>query len=66
LQRLRIIIAFVVDQLVAGTDADPGRLTQPIEACYMANAWLQVRDSDYDQLRRILDDIGQSLKVHAA
>jgi hypothetical protein len=32
----------------------------------MANAWMRVRHPDYDQLRRILDDIGETVKVHAA
>ncbi|MFK8031813.1 MAG: acetyl-CoA carboxylase biotin carboxylase subunit family protein [Gammaproteobacteria bacterium] len=45
---------------------DPGTPTQPVEAGYMANAWLRVRHPDYDTLRKILDDIGQTLKVHAS
>ncbi|MGB5707931.1 MAG: ATP-grasp domain-containing protein [Arenicellales bacterium] len=44
---------------------DPGTPTQPVDAGYMANAWLRVRHPDYDHLRRIMDDIGQTLKVHA-
>jgi hypothetical protein len=54
------------DCIVATHLPDPGTPTQPVEAGYMANAWLRVRHPDYDQLRRILDDIGKSLKVHAA
>ncbi len=43
-----------------------GTPTQPVEAGYMANAWLRVRHPDYDMLRGILNDIGQTLKVHAS
>lgn len=43
----------------------PGTPTQPIEAGYMANAWIRARHPDYDRLREILDDIGRTLKVHA-
>ena len=43
----------------------PGTPTQPIEAGYMANAWLRVRHPDYDELRRMLDAIGQTVKVRA-
>jgi hypothetical protein len=53
------------DCIVAAHLPDPGTPTQPVEAGYMANAWLRVRHPDYDQLRGILDDIGQTLKVHA-
>ena len=37
--------------------------TQPIEAGYMANAWMRVKHHDYDQLRAMLDAVGQTLKV---
>ena len=53
------------DCIVAAHLPDPGTPTQAVEAGYMANAWLRVRHPDYDQLRGILDDIGQTLKVHA-
>ena len=54
------------DCIAAAHLPDPGTPTQPVEAGYMANAWLRVRHPDYDQLRGILDDIGVTLKVHAA
>ena len=54
------------DCIVAAHLPDPGTPTQPVEAGYMANAWLRARHPDYDQLRRILDDVGKSIKVHAA
>ena len=54
------------DCIVAAHLPDQGTPTQPVEGGYMANAWLRLRHPDYDALRRILDDIGQTLKVHAA
>lgn len=42
-----------------------GTRTQPIEAGYMANAWLRIRHPDYDELQRMLDAIGQTIKVRA-
>jgi hypothetical protein len=44
---------------------EPGTPTQPIEAGYMANAWVQMRHPDYDELRHMLDTVGQTLKVRA-
>jgi biotin carboxylase len=43
----------------------PGTPTQPVAAGYMANAWLRMRHPDYDELRRILDFVGRTVKVHA-
>ena len=43
----------------------PGTPTQPVEAGYMANAWIRVRHPDYDHLRHILNTIGQTVKVYA-
>jgi formate-dependent phosphoribosylglycinamide formyltransferase (GAR transformylase) len=43
----------------------PGTPTQPVEAGFMANAWVRVRHPDYDTLRSILDRIGETVKVHA-
>ncbi len=43
----------------------PGSPTQPVEAGYMANAWVRLRHPDYDQLRRLLDAVGQTVKVRA-
>ncbi len=53
------------DCIVAAHLPNPGTPTQPVEAGYMANAWLRVRHPDYDTLRQILNDIGQTLKVYA-
>ncbi len=43
----------------------PGTPTQPIEAGYMANAWIRMKHPDYDELRRMLDDVGRTVKVRA-
>ncbi len=43
----------------------PGSPTQPVEAGYMANAWIRLRHPDYDELRGICDEIGRSVRVHA-
>ena len=43
----------------------PGTATQPVEAGYMANAWLRARHPDYDELRRMLDFVGETVKVRA-
>ncbi|MEM1022177.1 MAG: ATPase [Myxococcota bacterium] len=44
----------------------PGTPTQPVEAGYMANAWVRMRFPDYDDLRHMLDFVGRTLKVHAS
>ncbi len=43
----------------------PGTPTQPVDAGYMANAWIRARHEDYDHLRWVLDEIGRTVKVHA-
>jgi hypothetical protein len=43
----------------------PGTPTQPVEAGYMANAWLRMKHPDYDELHRMLDDVGRTIKVRA-
>ena len=52
--------------IVAAHLPEPGTPTQPVEAGYMANAWMRVRHPDYDALRKILDEIGETVRVHAA
>ena len=44
----------------------PGSPTQPVEAGYMANAWMRFRHPDYDELRRILDTVGETVRVRAS
>ena len=42
-----------------------GSSTQPIEGGYMANSWVRMKHPDYDQLRRMLDQVGRTVKVIA-
>jgi formate-dependent phosphoribosylglycinamide formyltransferase (GAR transformylase) len=44
---------------------EPGTPTQPVEAGYMANAYVRMRHPDYDTLRGMLDDCGRTMRVHA-
>ena len=44
----------------------PGTATQPVEAGYMANAYIRMRHPDYDTLRGMLDAVGQMLHVYAS
>lgn len=53
------------DCIVASHLPNEGTPTQPVEGGYMANAWMRVRHPDYDQLRRILDEIGETVRVYA-
>lgn len=43
-----------------------GTPTGPVEAGYMANAWIRLKHENYDTLRHMLDLVGQTVKVHAA
>jgi carbamoylphosphate synthase large subunit len=52
---------FILDQHLP----PPGTPTQPVEAGYMANAWMRLRHPDYDELRGMLDDIGRTVQVRA-
>lgn len=44
----------------------PGTPTQSVAAGYMANAWMRLAHPDYDELRRMLDTVGRTVKVRAA
>ncbi len=44
---------------------DAGTATQPVEAGFMANAYVRMRHPDYDVLRGMLNDVGESITVHA-
>ena len=59
------VFAKFSDAIVASHLPPPGTPTQPIEAGYMANAWLRMRHPDYDQLRAMLDFVGETLRVRA-
>ncbi|MDP2342608.1 MAG: ATP-grasp domain-containing protein [Deltaproteobacteria bacterium] len=43
----------------------PGTPTQPVDAGFMANAWMRLKHPDYDTLRGMLDFVGQTVKVRA-
>jgi carbamoylphosphate synthase large subunit len=43
-----------------------GTATQPVEAGYMANAYVRMRHPDYDTLRGMLDAVGTALHVYAS
>jgi hypothetical protein len=42
-----------------------GTPTQGVEAGYMANAWIRMKHENYDTLRHMLDQVGQTVKVRA-
>ncbi len=42
-----------------------GTPTQPVEAGYMANAWIRMRHTDYDELRAMLNTVGETVQVRA-
>jgi len=42
-----------------------GTRTQPVEAGYMANAYVRMRHPDFDQLRALLNACGEQVKVKA-
>ncbi|MDV3222154.1 acetyl-CoA carboxylase biotin carboxylase subunit family protein [Intrasporangium sp.] len=42
-----------------------GQATQPVEAGYLANAYVRLRHPDYDAARAMLDDVGRTITVHA-
>ncbi len=52
--------------VVASRFPGPGTPTQPVEAGYMANAWVRIRHPDYDHLRWMMDEIGRVVRIHAA
>ncbi|MEM8491914.1 MAG: ATP-grasp domain-containing protein [Pseudomonadota bacterium] len=54
------------DCIVAAHLPGSGTATQPVEAGYMANAWLRLKHPDYDQLRTMMNDVGETIRVHAA
>jgi formate-dependent phosphoribosylglycinamide formyltransferase (GAR transformylase) len=51
--------------IVASHLPAPGTPTQPVEAGYMANAWIRIRHPDFDHLRTMMDAIGATLRVRA-
>jgi biotin carboxylase len=52
--------------VIDGHFPEVGHPTQPIEAGYMANAYVRMRHPDYDTLRGMLDEVGRTIHVYAA
>ncbi|MDH3627548.1 MAG: ATP-grasp domain-containing protein [Acidobacteriota bacterium] len=44
----------------------PGTPTQPVEAGYMANAWIRMRHPDYDTLHAMLNEVGERVRIRAS
>lgn len=42
-----------------------GTPTQPVSGGYMANAWVRMQHADYDELHRMLDAVGERVKLRA-
>jgi len=43
----------------------PGTPTQPVSSGYMGNAWVRMKHPDYDELRAMLNFVGETVKVRA-
>jgi formate-dependent phosphoribosylglycinamide formyltransferase (GAR transformylase) len=43
-----------------------GTPTQPVEAGYMANAWIRMAHPDYDTLHHMLNVVGETVRVRAS
>ncbi|HLF55503.1 MAG TPA: ATPase, partial [Thermoanaerobaculia bacterium] len=43
----------------------PGRHTVPVAKGYLANAWFRLKHPDYDELLRMMEFVGKTLRVHA-
>jgi hypothetical protein len=43
----------------------PGTPTQGVAGGYMANAWIRMQHPDYDELRRMMNAVGETVKVRA-
>lgn len=53
------------DQITASHFPALGTPTQGVAAGFMANAWMRVRMPDFDDLRRTLNWIGETIQIHA-
>jgi hypothetical protein len=42
-----------------------GSRTGPVSGGFMANAWVRLTHPDYDELRRMMDTVGRTVRVHA-
>lgn len=64
-QKLDEIYGKYGEWIIDGHFPPEGAPTQPVEAGYMANAWLRMKHPDYDHLRHMLDEVGKTVKVIA-
>ena len=53
---------FIIDAHLPGV----GTGTQPVDAGYMANAWIRMAHPDFDTLRRMLNAVGETVHLHAS
>ena len=53
---------WIIDTHLPGS----GTATQPVEAGYMANAWVRMAHPDYDTLQHMLNVVGETVHVHAS
>ena len=53
------------DEIVTARFPPPGSAATGVEGGYMANSWMRVRHPDYDELRKILGDISDRIKIRA-
>ena len=63
---LREVMAAIRPYLFQHRLPRPGTLTDPIHKGYLNNVWFRLRHPDYDALRRLMDFIGERLRVRAA
>jgi hypothetical protein len=43
-----------------------GTATQPVEAGYMANAWIRMAHPDFDTVHHMLNVVGETVRVRAS
>jgi hypothetical protein len=43
----------------------PGSRTQGVGSGYMGNAWIRFKHPDYDELRKMMNAVGETVKVRA-
>ncbi|MCB9464941.1 MAG: ATP-grasp domain-containing protein [Candidatus Eisenbacteria bacterium] len=59
------ILSRYANNIVAHRFPPQGSRTGGVEGGYMANAWLRVRHPDYDELRKILAVISNTIRIYA-
>ena len=64
-ERLREVMEAIRPYLFQHRLPRPGTPTDPIHKGYLNNVWFRLRHPDYDALRRLMDLIGERLRVRA-